>query len=243
VKVKFLLIFLFSFFLQTSFVYGAGCNDTGKTHVGKTEKSQFPSRAVYGQYEKPAKGPLMKGSSGDCFIRTGEEYASVSCPDVKKTHLHTGGKRKGSENCAAPSFSKKRRPSYRRRVAPSVIVSARAHAGMKIPGPMLMKTSFYNLPGRKTASGEKFDPLARTAAAPRQFPFGTRLKLINPDTRAEIEVRVNDRPGPAVARNGRHLDISQAAAKSLGMESEGVKELQVEIVCIPGKVPCSKAST
>lgn len=80
--------------------------------------------------------------------------------------------------------------------------------------------------GRPTASGELFDPDAFTAAHP-SLPFGTVLDLVHPGTGAEVQVRVNDR-GPSVP--GRQLDISEAAAKALGMRDQGVARLDVKVV-------------
>ncbi|MCA1998625.1 MAG: septal ring lytic transglycosylase RlpA family protein, partial [Hyphomicrobiales bacterium] len=66
--------------------------------------------------------------------------------------------------------------------------------------------SYYGreLAGRKTASGERFDPGAMTAAH-RSLPFGTRLRLTHLRTGRTTIVRVNDR-GPFV--RGRVLDVS-----------------------------------
>lgn len=77
-----------------------------------------------------------------------------------------------------------------------------------------MLTSFYGEPhhGRKTASGEVFDKEALTAAH-RTLPFGTVLLVgIHPRW---IRVRINDR-GPA-KWTGRDLDLSEAAARALGI--------------------------
>ena len=71
--------------------------------------------------------------------------------------------------------------------------------------------------GRRTASGERFDMYALTAAHPT-LPFGTRIKVRRLDTGQEIEVRINDR-GPHV--RGRILDLSRAAARALGVLEAG----------------------
>lgn len=67
-----------------------------------------------------------------------------------------------------------------------------------------------------TASGEKFVPSAMTAAHPK-LPFGTKLRVVLDKKGANphgIMVRINDR-GPFV--HGRIIDLSQGAAKALGM--------------------------
>ena len=73
--------------------------------------------------------------------------------------------------------------------------------------------SAYYWQGRRTASGEPFNPRGMTAAH-RTLPFGTRLNVINPRTGQSVSVVINDR-GPFV--RGASLDLSLAAAKAIGM--------------------------
>ena len=91
-----------------------------------------------------------------------------------------------------------------------------------------MAASYYGreLAGKKTASGEKFQPNGLTAAH-RDLAFGTKLRLTNNENGKSVEVRVNDR-GPFVT--GRDLDISRGAATALGMKEDGVTTLSVEIL-------------
>jgi rare lipoprotein A len=67
--------------------------------------------------------------------------------------------------------------------------------------------------GRKTASGERFNPGALTAAH-RSLPFGSRVQVINQTTGRSVVVRINDR-GPF--HRGRVIDLSRASAAALGM--------------------------
>lgn len=87
--------------------------------------------------------------------------------------------------------------------------------------------SFYadKFHGRKTASGARFDKNAFTAAH-RTLPFGTKLEVTNVATGASVLVEVNDR-GP-FSRN-RILDVSQAAARKLGMIGRGTIEAKVAV--------------
>jgi len=78
--------------------------------------------------------------------------------------------------------------------------------------------------GRRTASGERFDMNAMTAAH-RTLPFGTRLRVTNARTGRSIVVRVNDR-GPFT--RGRGIDLSLAAARQLGMVQTGVARVTYE---------------
>ena len=84
--------------------------------------------------------------------------------------------------------------------------------------------SYYGreLQGHRTASGERFDYQALTAAS-RSLPFGTRLKVTNLKTRRSVVVRINDR-GP-FARH-RILDLSEAAARRIGLT--GVGKVHIE---------------
>ncbi len=71
------------------------------------------------------------------------------------------------------------------------------------------------LRGRRTASGEVFNPDGLTAAH-RSLPFGTCLMVANPKTGRSVAVRVNDR-GPFT--KGLSLDLSKGAARAIGMHS------------------------
>ena len=72
--------------------------------------------------------------------------------------------------------------------------------------------------GRRTASGERFDMHAFTAAH-KTLPFGTLVRVKNVRTGKEVVVRINDR-GPYV--NKRLIDLSQAASFALGLKNQGV---------------------
>lgn len=101
------------------------------------------------------------------------------------------------------------------------------------------EASYYgsSFAGRKTASGEVFEP-GRFTAAHRSLPFGTVLRVTRTDTRAVVYVRVTDR-GPY--KKGRILDLSTAAAKELGMLSRGVADVRADIV-ERGVTPVKKRS-
>jgi len=82
------------------------------------------------------------------------------------------------------------------------------------------------LAGRKTASGEPFDPQALTMAHPT-LPFGTRVRVTNLENKRSVDVVVNDR-GPFA--NGRIADLSEAAARRIGMIADGVVEALLVIL-------------
>lgn len=87
--------------------------------------------------------------------------------------------------------------------------------------------SFYamSFAGKKTASGDAFDPDALTMAH-RTLPFGTRVRVTNVRNHRSVEVVVNDR-GPMVA--GRIGDLSPAAARAIGL-TDGVARVVLEVV-------------
>lgn len=80
--------------------------------------------------------------------------------------------------------------------------------------------------GRPTASGERFNTNAMTAAH-RHLPFGTRVQVTNLRNGRSVIVRINDR-GPFI--RGRIIDLSAAAARTLGLLQAGTAPVSVEIV-------------
>jgi rare lipoprotein A len=87
--------------------------------------------------------------------------------------------------------------------------------------------------GRKTASGEAYNPEALTMAH-KTLPFGTLVKVTNPKNDKSVTLRVNDR-GPTQA--DRIGDVSQAAARKLGMVKSGVIDAELTAV---GVAPARK---
>ena len=78
--------------------------------------------------------------------------------------------------------------------------------------------------GNKTASGERFDQNALTAAH-RSLPFGSRVQVTNLRNDKTVVVRINDR-GPYAKK--RIIDLSQKAAEQLDMLRDGVVPVRVE---------------
>lgn len=83
--------------------------------------------------------------------------------------------------------------------------------------------------GRRTANGEIFDQYELTAAHP-SLPLGTRAMVTNLSNGRAVEVRINDR-GPFV--DGRVIDLSYAAARSVGMIGPGTARVRVEVLDAP----------
>ncbi len=84
----------------------------------------------------------------------------------------------------------------------------------------------YDGSGTRTATGERFNPEAMTAAH-RSLPFGTRVRVTNTRNGRSVIVRINDR-GPYV--RGRIIDLSFAAARILGMMSSGIAPVKIEVL-------------
>jgi rare lipoprotein A len=83
--------------------------------------------------------------------------------------------------------------------------------------------SWYSLPANITANGEHMDPNELTAAH-RSLPFGTRVLVENLSNGRSVVVRINDR-GPFIG--GRIIDLSKAAAASIGMINSGSAKVRV----------------
>jgi rare lipoprotein A len=80
------------------------------------------------------------------------------------------------------------------------------------------------LRGHRTANGERFNPKDLTAAHP-SLPFQTKLKVTNPKNGRSVTVRVNDR-GPGY---GRAIDLSQEAAKQIGIVQPGLARVEIQV--------------
>ena len=108
------------------------------------------------------------------------------------------------------------------------VAMAFAIANVAFLGDALAETgraSWYSMRS-KTASGERCDPGAMTAAH-RSLPCGTRVKVENLKTGKTVVVRINDR-GPYVG--GRVIDLTRAAAHKLGIISSGTARVRLTVI-------------
>jgi rare lipoprotein A len=78
--------------------------------------------------------------------------------------------------------------------------------------------------GKKMANGQPFDP-KKTTCASRTYPLGTRLRVTYPTTGKSVVVTVTDK-GPWT--HGRVLDLSERAAKKIGMINRGIGFVNIE---------------
>ncbi len=135
---------------------------------------------------------------------------------TNKSSLRAASRRMQREETRSAPFV-----TNRREHAPSV--TTRHAGGKQIASSGL--ASFYKYDGQ-TASGENFNPNTLTAAH-RTLPFGTRLRVTSVATGRSVTVRINDR-GPYVP--GRVVDLSYAAAETLGIVGRGVAKVKLSIV-------------
>jgi rare lipoprotein A len=139
---------------------------------------------------------------------------SVTEASAKSRHHHRHHHSHDASNSPASSP----RGSWRdanAAIAPSSS-SGRSFSGM---------ASYYgNESGSKTASGQRFNQNALTAAH-RTLPFGTKLRVTHGGR--SVVVTINDR-GPFV--RGRVLDLSTAAARVVGLTGAGVGRVTAEVM-------------
>jgi len=84
----------------------------------------------------------------------------------------------------------------------------------------------HRLNGHRTASGQRYNPKALTAAH-QTLPFGTKVKVTNIKNGKSVVLRIDDR-GPT--QPNRILDVSAAAAHKLGFGKHGLVEVKLEVV-------------
>lgn len=83
--------------------------------------------------------------------------------------------------------------------------------------------------GRRTATGERFDPSRLTAASPT-LPLGSKVVVTDLTNGRSVAVRIND-CGPYY--RGRQLDLSRQAARRLALIHKGVSRVSVRVVSTP----------
>lgn len=103
--------------------------------------------------------------------------------------------------------------------------------------PLLVETgiaSWYGAPyhNRRGSNGEIYDMHAMTAAH-RTLPLGSIVRVTNLSSGKSAVVRITDR-GPFI--EGRIIDLSQAAAKQIGLIQKGTTEVRVEVLKTPAAI-------
>lgn len=90
------------------------------------------------------------------------------------------------------------------------------------------RASFYALKFqfRKTASGERYNQFALTAAH-KKLPFGSKVRVTNTKNKKSVTVRINDR-GPFI--KGRIIDLSRSAFAKIGNLDSGIIPVKIEVI-------------
>jgi rare lipoprotein A len=93
------------------------------------------------------------------------------------------------------------------------------------------KASWYGpgFHGRRTANGERFNTTMLTAAH-KSLPFGTIVRVTEKRSGKTVLVRINDR-GPYCG--GRVLDLSEAAARRIGIKATGTGSVTADVYSTP----------
>jgi rare lipoprotein A len=84
------------------------------------------------------------------------------------------------------------------------------------------------LAGHRTANGERYDP-AKFTAAHHALPLGTEVRVVRldgPQPGTSVRVRINDR----CAGRRKIIDLSEAAARRLGMMRAGIVRVRLQVV-------------
>ena len=87
------------------------------------------------------------------------------------------------------------------------------------------ESTWYNLEGNITKSGEVFDKNKMTAAS-NKFPIGAILKVTNKDNKKSVIVRIND-----TGKMPNHvIDLSKGAFSKIAKLDEGRIKIKVNII-------------
>ncbi|MBG9376605.1 septal ring lytic transglycosylase RlpA family protein [Panacibacter sp. DH6] len=115
----------------------------------------------------------------------------------------------------------------------SVLAVAEEKKVTKKVAPLLKGTaSFYSksLEGSETATGEVFSHANYTAAS-NNLPLNAWVKVTNLRNGKTVVVRINDRMHPKMAKKGRVIDLTIAAAKKIGLTTKiGLTKVSLEVM-------------
>lgn len=164
--------------------------------------------------------------------------ASQGCGVISETPNRTvwsrGGISTSESETGSSSIDKPQTHTFPREIPPIAKVPSESEVPpiAKIPAPSQSTMTETGLAswygsrhhGKRTASGEVFNQEKFTAAH-RTLPWGSRVKVTNLANGKSVEVRINDR-GPF--SKGRIIDVSRAAARSLGMVEQGITTVRIE---------------
>lgn len=109
----------------------------------------------------------------------------------------------------------------------AAVIKPRRRLG-SLATPLAGLASWYGsvLHGHRSADGGVFDEQEMTAAH-NSLPFGTRVRVVDVSTGRSVIVKITDR---GLLSPGRVIDLSSAAADSLGILGEGVARVRLEVL-------------
>ncbi|YCK35761.1 septal ring lytic transglycosylase RlpA family protein [Actinomadura sp. ATCC 39365] len=163
-----------------------------------------------------ASGPSAKGVPNSPHGATPAPKAPAAArPDATETSASDTAASDATASDTAKKTAKTVKPVKLRATKPKVRVLSSGTCG----------ASYYGEP-QMTASGERFNPSAMTAAH-KTLPLGSRVRVTNPRNGSSVTVRINDR-GPYVG--GRCLDLSTAAFDAIGSLGAGVMTVRYEVL-------------
>lgn len=116
-------------------------------------------------------------------------------------------------------------------IAPNLQRLLREASRHRLAGTASYYSTFFN--GRKTANGERFHN-SRFSAAHRTLPLGSWVEVRSLATGKQIRLRVNDR-GPF--KGGFVIDLSQAAARKIGVDRAADRRVKITLLALPGEDP------
>jgi rare lipoprotein A len=127
---------------------------------------------------------------------------------------------------------------YRMPFTRQVIAVAGLSLGLGLTGELAQADAWYRehglasyygkgFHGRKAADGDRFSQNEMTAAH-RKLPLGTKVLVENRETGDQVEVKITDR-GPYADKKRRVIDLSKAAADSIGIVEQGVAPVRVVV--------------
>lgn len=176
--------------------------------ASSTAVPKAPAGAAAKSTQKAGQSAEPTGDSSGGSDSTGSDDSGAS--DSSDSSSYSSSDRSASEDSASkPTPKKSSTPKPKARVISSGTCGA----------------SYYGEP-QMTASGERFDPSAMTAAH-KTLPLGSKVRVTNPASGESVTVRINDR-GPFVG--GRCLDLSEAAFSAIGNTGAGVMSVKYEVL-------------
>jgi rare lipoprotein A len=133
-----------------------------------------------------------------------------------------------SHNTTSPqknSFTRLKKSFFLFIVLPFSVVTYGQKAQKKLNGTASFYANKFN--GRPTATGEIFTQANLTAAS-NFFKFHSWVRITNLLNGKSVVVRINDRMHPDMAKKGRIVDLTKAAATELGCAFTGLIKVMVE---------------